>query len=212
MLSVAWNLRDLIEEFFDIFADTEVTNDRLSDEEWAIIRTIKDFLKKLSMSTKACESKLSTLDLTLPVTDYILQQFETEKTKCKDDTIFGPMFNSGWKKMNKYYNLFDKTPVYAAALVLHPTRKWRHIEKHWEKAWVQPAKTAVKGLWDKQYKPKAVQPTTTSSNSATTETLPSDKRAPNAFFQWLDEDEVEIEDEYTRYCSEPTIPGIKYSY
>ncbi|KAH6696405.1 transposase-like protein, partial [Leptodontidium sp. MPI-SDFR-AT-0119] len=129
MLQVAWNLRELIEEFFDIYEDAKVTNDRLDDIEWATIRVIKEFLEKLSMSTKACESRNSTLDLTLPCTDYILSQFEAGQSIYKDDAIFGPMFRSGWKKMNKYYNLFDKTPVYAAALVLHPSRKWRHIEK-----------------------------------------------------------------------------------
>ena len=162
------------------------------------------------MSTKAYKSRLSTLDLTLPVTDYILAQFENEKTKCKDDPIFGPMFNSGWKKMNKYYNLFDKTPVYAAALVLHPTRKWKHIEKHWVREWVAPAKIAVKGLWEKQYKPKAIQPITTSSTSATTE--PPPLRAPNSFFKWLDKDKEVIKDEYTQYYAKPTIPSIKYAY
>ena len=133
MLQVAWNLRELIEEFFNLYEDAEVANDRLSDIEWATIRVIKEFLEKLSMSTKACESRNFTLDLTLPCTDYILAQFESCQSQYKDDTIFGPMFRSGWKKMNKYYNLFDKTPVYAASLVLHPSRKWRHIEKHWEK-------------------------------------------------------------------------------
>lgn len=117
MLQVAWNLRELIEEFLDLYEDAEVANDRLDDIEWSIIRTIKEFLEELSMSTKACESRNSTLDLTLPCTDYILAQFENGQSQYKDEPIFGPMFRSGWKKMNKYYNLFDKTPAYAAALV-----------------------------------------------------------------------------------------------
>ena len=185
MLSIAWILRDLIEEFFDLYADAEVINDRVDDQEWATIRIIKDFLEKLCMSTKACESKLSTLDLTLPCTDYILQQFESEKTKYKDDPIFAPMFNSGWKTMNKYYNLFDKTPVYAAALVLHPSRKWRHIEKHWEKEWIAPAKTAVKDLWEKRYRPPPPATTTASTASATNQSPPTKEKRPNEFFKWV---------------------------
>jgi len=83
------------------------------------------------MSTKACESKQSTLDLVLPSTDYILSLFEKLKAQFKDDVIFAPMFNSGWAKMTKYYRLLDKTPAYIAAIILHPLRKWRYIENHW---------------------------------------------------------------------------------
>jgi hypothetical protein len=82
------------------------------------------------MATKACESKKSTLDLVLPLMDYILALFEKLKAEFKDNPIFSPMFNSGWAKMDKYYRLSDSTPVYVAALVLHPSRKWRYIEKN----------------------------------------------------------------------------------
>ncbi|PVH74996.1 hypothetical protein DL98DRAFT_428425, partial [Cadophora sp. DSE1049] len=47
-------------------------------------------------------------------------------------------------KINKYYNIFDKTPVYITALVLYLSRKWRYIKKHWETVWVALAKAAVK--------------------------------------------------------------------
>lgn len=130
LLSAYWNLRDVIEDFFDLYATADLKNDRLTDDEWGTIFTIKDFLEKLSMATKACESKQSTLDLVLPSIDYILAQFEKLKGVHKDNPIFSPMFNSGWAKMDKYYRLSDNTPVYVAALVLHPSRKWRYIEKH----------------------------------------------------------------------------------
>jgi hypothetical protein len=84
---------------------------------------IKDFLKKLLMLTKACELKELTLDLSFPYTDYILSLFKKYKDTYKDDPTFTTMFNSGWKKMNKYYELLDKTPAYVAAIVLHPRRK-----------------------------------------------------------------------------------------
>jgi hypothetical protein len=59
------------------------------------VRVIKDFLEKLSMLTKACESRESTLDLSLPCSDYILSLFERLKNKYKDDPTFTSMFNSG---------------------------------------------------------------------------------------------------------------------
>ena len=75
------------------------------------------------MSTKAYELRESTLDLSLPYTDYILSLFERLKDEYKDDPTFALMFNSGWAKMNKYYKLLDKTPVYVVVMVLYPSRK-----------------------------------------------------------------------------------------
>ena len=82
------------------------------------------------MLTKAYESRESTLDLSLPCTDYILSLFEKHKVIYKDDPTFATMFNSGWKKMAKYYKLTDRTPVYITAIVLHLSRKWRYIKKN----------------------------------------------------------------------------------
>ncbi len=95
MLSTAWILRGFVEEFFDLYANAQLEADRLSNDEWAIVRIIKDFLEKLSMATKACKSSKSTLDLVLLSMDYILGEFEKAKQWHKDNPIFVPMFNSG---------------------------------------------------------------------------------------------------------------------
>ena len=71
------------------------------------------------MLTKVCKSKELTLNLYLPVTDYILTLFKKHKTPHKDDPTFMSMFNSGWAKMDKYYKLSDRTPTYVVAMVLY---------------------------------------------------------------------------------------------
>jgi hypothetical protein len=75
------------------------------------------------MLTKACELRESTLDLIFPYTDYILMLFERYKNKYKNDLTFATMFNSGWKKIDKYYKLSDKTPANITAIVLYFRRK-----------------------------------------------------------------------------------------
>jgi hypothetical protein len=75
------------------------------------------------MSTKACELRELTLDLTLPCTNYILAFFKRYKNKYKNNLTFATMFNSGWKKIDKYYKLLNKTPANIAAIVLYPRRK-----------------------------------------------------------------------------------------
>lgn len=120
MLQMAWALRDVTDEYITLHGTPDLEKDRLTDLEWAIIAVIKDFLEKLSMSTKACESKESTVALIPPSMDYILSLFEKLKTSYKDDPTFASMFNSGWAKMHKYYELSDKTPVYIAVYsILH---------------------------------------------------------------------------------------------
>jgi hypothetical protein len=116
------------------------------------------------------------------------------------------MFNSGWAKMDKYYKLTDKTPVYIAALVLYPSRKWKYIEKHWNTEWIPSCKEKMKEFWEKQYKPQSTTPPPPTSSSANTQ-------PPNDFFEWLkDDDDNTIDDEYARYCSLPQILGIKQGY
>jgi hypothetical protein len=101
---MAWALRDIIDEFLNLYSDSDVVNNKLTDLEWSIVRVIKDFLEKLYMSTKACESRELTLDLSLPCTDYILSLpctdyilslFKKHKDIYKDDPTFATMFNSG---------------------------------------------------------------------------------------------------------------------
>ena len=130
MLQACWALSDAIEEFITVHGTQDLEKDRLTNIEWATVRVIKDFLEKLSMLIKAYESRESTLDLVLPCTNYILFLFKKLKSDYKDNPIFVLMFNSGWKKMTKYYWASDKIPAYVAAVALHPLRKWRYIEKH----------------------------------------------------------------------------------
>ena len=94
MLSTCWALQDIIKEFITVHSDSNLENDRLTNMEWTTVRVIKDFLKKLSMSIKACKSKDSTLDLILLCTDYILSLFEKLKDEYKEDPTFSTIFNS----------------------------------------------------------------------------------------------------------------------
>ncbi len=72
------------------------------------------------MATKAIESLNSCLDVVLPVIDFVLSEFKVARIKFADDPILGPMFNSRWTKMTKYYQLTDRSLVYAITLVLNP--------------------------------------------------------------------------------------------
>jgi hypothetical protein len=42
------------------------------------------------------------------------------------------IFNSGWAKMEKYYNITE-SPTYITTPVLDPNSKWKYIESNWKK-------------------------------------------------------------------------------
>src|SRR5271170_7714293 len=50
--------------------------------------------------------------------------------------------NNAWVKLDKYYNLTDRSIAYVAAVVLNPAHKWRYFEKHWalKPEWLAKAK------------------------------------------------------------------------
>jgi hypothetical protein len=53
-----------------------------------------------------------------------------------------------WQKLDIYYTKLDNTPLYVAAVVLHPRMKWRWIEKAWQPRpeWIRGAKNAFNNL------------------------------------------------------------------
>ena len=58
-------------------------------------------------------------------------------------------------KLIKYFHLTDETPIYRAAIVLHPAYKFDYFEDQWVKnrSWVTQCKAAVKALYE-QYEDK----------------------------------------------------------
>jgi hypothetical protein len=92
----------------------------LSNNDWETLTEIKGFLEKLAHATKALESPEICIDLMLPNFEYILKIFETTKELNATNYIIGLMVNSGWQKLQKYYELSDESHVYVTALILNP--------------------------------------------------------------------------------------------
>jgi hypothetical protein len=62
---------------------------------------------------------------------------------------FSTNINLGWQKLDSYYWRTDNTPIYRAAVVLHPRMKWQWINRHWGKHhqdWVRAAHITVESL------------------------------------------------------------------
>ncbi len=48
--------------------------------------------------------------------------------------------------LDKYYNMTEEVPVYAAALLLDPSRRAAYIRKNWSVGWIEPAVEVTHGI------------------------------------------------------------------
>lgn len=57
----------------------------------------------------------------------------------------------GWFILNKYYELTDTVPVYAAAMLLDPSKRSRYLTQNWLVQWHQKALNAAQRIWEDKY-------------------------------------------------------------
>ncbi|KAM5527860.1 transposase-like protein [Fusarium oxysporum f. sp. phaseoli] len=63
--------------------------------------------------------------------------------------------NNGWKKLNEYYDKLGESPLFAAAIILHPRIGISWLEATWvseeQLAWVRNAKAGIKDYFTRWY-------------------------------------------------------------
>jgi hypothetical protein len=77
----------------------------------------------------------------------------------------------GWYQLSKYYEKTDECPVYATAILLHPSKRARYIHTKWLTKWHSAAFGAARQIWE-EYKDRpllvqAPQSTPLSNNPPT---------------------------------------------
>jgi hypothetical protein len=102
----------------------EDPTDMLLPEDWKDLEKLQSFFLWFYDATLSTKFRGATIARVLLTVDFLLEQFEDGKRKYQDDIFMGPCCNSGWKKLDKYYSLTERSPVYIAALVLCPQWKW----------------------------------------------------------------------------------------
>ncbi|THX02757.1 hypothetical protein D6D17_06061 [Aureobasidium pullulans] len=112
--------------------------------------------------------------------------------------------NLAWKKLDEHYQMTDQSPVYVAAVVLHPAYTWKWLRSKWKKRqdWISASEQAVRDFWLLGYAslPVSSQPTVEASawmDAALTsdEEDITDTSTPNT-------------DEYARWCCEGRVPDV----
>ncbi|RWA03211.1 hypothetical protein EKO27_g11894 [Xylaria grammica] len=83
-----------------------------------------------------------------------LEEYKAIANTLPDSKHFRANINLGWQKLDEYYKKLDETPVYYAAVALHPRFRWNWFENKWadHPEWVQMAKNLVQELWNTEYR------------------------------------------------------------
>ncbi|KAG7403651.1 hypothetical protein Forpe1208_v015605 [Fusarium oxysporum f. sp. rapae] len=70
-------------------------------------------------------------------------------------TYIRASINNGWKKLNEYYEKLGESPLFAAAVILHPRFGISWLEATWvseeQLAWVRDAKAGIKDYFTRWY-------------------------------------------------------------
>jgi hAT family C-terminal dimerisation region len=112
-----------------------------------------------------------------------------------------------WKKLNDYYTLLEESPLYAAAVILHPALGWKTLSSNWQslpdsEAWLAAAKTETKLFFERWYKPVRQSPVSL-SRPAATRSSSSRSTATPTYRNWMISKipmKTSIVDELKAYC------------
>jgi hypothetical protein len=96
----------------------------------------------------------------------------------------------------------DLSPLYAAALILHPGRRTKYIEVNWPKRWVKLTLEKAKKLWEKYWEATPSPAVLVSSSYGNTVKEPKELNAFDQIAQSLGSyTRPASQDEYEDYCS-----------
>jgi len=127
MLESAIELESLIR----VFIDKNFTNlhkNKLSTDEWETIRETIAILKSFKDATKSMEG--DQLDEVLQSMDFLIDHIKSKQEEHAFDSNLLASLLTMWFTFNKYYNLTDQIPAYAAALLLNPTLRKQYLDNH----------------------------------------------------------------------------------
>ena len=116
---------------------------------------------------------------------------------------FSTNINAAWQKANYYYNLTDDTPIFRAAVFLHPRLKWRWFEKHWheKREWIVDAKHVIQQLWS-EYKDRRYEDLPAATPGCNTTTIDDEDD------EWTSNDDSAYADQLSMYENEPYTKTI----
>jgi hypothetical protein len=201
--------------------EPSVLQDQLTSDDWNVVIQYHEILRPFKKATLLLQGQIGgcsgAIWQVLPVFDQLLTHLEEQRyshrpiglhstdqaLETSPDTEyltaehhFSTNINLGWQKLDEYYTRLDQSPIFCAAVVLHPRQKWRWFEKHWagRQDWIDQAKVIIEQLW-RRYK----------YDELSDDRPAPSKRASTQVDEWSDDDEDlrASVDQLAQYYAEP---------
>jgi hypothetical protein len=151
------------------------TDDLIKDEDWDVLKTIKDHLEPLFLLTKSLEGNATLKETAgkpshgalweiLPVFQFLLTHWEEREKEAKAGDFNGhegiqSSITLAWNATTKWYRKTDQSIAWTAAMVLHPRFKWQWFEENWtapgEASILKSTRRKFNKLWADEYKSSA---------------------------------------------------------
>ena len=137
-------------------------DDRLLAKDWVYINRLRMALRAFedaTIHTQGYRPWLSDWFITLHMLISKINDWKVDVIEVQGDNALATAFTTSWNKLKKYYQLVDETPIYYAAILLHPKLKQQKLREMWNTVettpWIQPTIDKVRALWKQQYKPRS---------------------------------------------------------
>lgn len=129
---------------------------RLTALDWDFLSKAHTFLQPFASAILYAEGDRSSISQSLPLMDALLAHYERNKIHYSQEDHWDPRMvraiDMGWFVLDKYYSKTEEAPVYAAALLLDPSRRAAYIRKNWPASWTEPAIDAANVLWEEAFR------------------------------------------------------------
>ncbi|KAH7016591.1 hypothetical protein B0J12DRAFT_530070, partial [Macrophomina phaseolina] len=63
--------------------------------------------------------------------DFFNAHYRQQTNKNKDNPVLNARIDHSWILYDKYYSLTDRTPIYSAAILLHPGLRKQYLHEQW---------------------------------------------------------------------------------
>ncbi|KAG7423098.1 Copper-containing nitrite reductase [Fusarium oxysporum f. sp. raphani] len=135
--------------------DNDLEGSTLSSRDWEMLERTLEFLQPFYEATLEAEGAMSSISQSLELLDLLLGHCEKWKAHYsqpsnRDDRIIHSI-DMCWFILDKYYTMTEDVPVYAAALLLDPSKRKSYIEECWPEEWHEGAFAAARSLWKEEY-------------------------------------------------------------
>jgi hypothetical protein len=140
--------------------DRELEDTVLSGSDWDLLAKTHAFLEPFASATLYAEGKCSSVSQSLFLMDALLFHYESAKVQHSQpgsmDTRMLHAIEMGWFVLDKYYTMTEDVPVYAAALLLDPSKRLAYIQQNWPRDWHEAAIAGARDIWMTEYQGLAI--------------------------------------------------------